>query len=115
MAKRCLRYGSGGKSRCALDPGARHRESRPRKWVAAKPTDQQTSGPERPSSARRGRCVRAVLKKRHRRSLAALACAVVMGIPEASVQAADPSHLYVTWSGLEPDKAASAWYIKRYV
>jgi hypothetical protein len=56
-----------------------------------------------------------VLKKRNRRSLAALACAVVMWIPEASVQAADPSHLYVTWSGLEPDKAASAWYIKRYV
>jgi hypothetical protein len=29
--------------------------------------------------------------------------------------AADGSHLYVTWAGVEPDKAATAWYIKRYV
>jgi hypothetical protein len=59
--------------------------------------------------------VRAVLKKRNCNSLAALACVVVTWLPAGSVQATDPSHLYVTWSGLEPDKAASAWYIKRYV
>ena len=59
--------------------------------------------------------MRALLKKRNRSPLAALAWVVVTCLPEFSVQAADHSHLYVTWSGLEPDKAASAWYIKRYV
>lgn len=29
--------------------------------------------------------------------------------------AQEAPHLYVTWSGAEPDKGATAWYIKRYV
>lgn len=38
-------------------------------------------------------------------------------IAEASgaVKALGPGHLYVTWKGLEPDKIASAWLIKRFV
>jgi hypothetical protein len=34
--------------------------------------------------------------------------------PRASV-ADDRSHLYATWEGSEPDKGASAWYIKRHI
>jgi hypothetical protein len=33
----------------------------------------------------------------------------------AQALSADGAHLYVTWSGSEPDKGASAWYIKRYI
>jgi hypothetical protein len=45
----------------------------------------------------------------------ALTCIAISLLFSASVLAADASHLYVTWRGVEPDKAASAWYIKRYV
>ena len=30
-------------------------------------------------------------------------------------RADDSTHIYVTWAGAEPDKGASAWFIKRYV
>jgi hypothetical protein len=30
-------------------------------------------------------------------------------------RAGDLPHLYVTWAGTEPDKGASAWYIKRHI
>lgn len=34
---------------------------------------------------------------------------------DGAVKALGPGHLYVTWKGLEPDKIASAWLIKRFV
>jgi len=37
------------------------------------------------------------------------------GWPLGDARSAGVSHLYVTWIGAEPDKGASAWYIKRHV
>jgi len=59
--------------------------------------------------------VSALLKKQNRSRLVTLMCAVLMWLPGVSLMASDDSHLYVTWAGMEPDKAASAWYIKRHV
>ena len=47
-------------------------------------------------------------------SLAAAALLISAATPAVS-SAADQTHLYVTWAGSEPDKGASAWYIKRHV
>jgi len=40
---------------------------------------------------------------------------LVLGSCVGEARSAGSSHLYVTWDGAEPDKGASAWYIKRYI
>lgn len=41
--------------------------------------------------------------------------AVLAAVLTTATRAADASNLYVTWAGTEPDKGASAWYIKRHI
>jgi hypothetical protein len=44
-----------------------------------------------------------------------LLCLLVTLVPAGRAICADDPHLYVTWEGAEPDKGASAWYIKRHI
>lgn len=51
------------------------------------------------------------------RVVGALLMVLLAGFFENPVaaQADKPGNLYVTWEGTEPDKGASAWFIKRFV
>lgn len=51
----------------------------------------------------------------NRAQRALLACLLVTSVPAGRALCADDPHLYVTWEGAEPDKGASAWYIKRHI